>query len=97
MVLCPEHGLGCAAVCSHFAALVCAGSPIRQPRFPISADFAGQILGPTWLCAECAARFGVPAEGVRLAGDDAIDILWAQVDWSPVCPRCYDACRAAVD
>ena len=97
LVLCPKHGRGCAAVCSHFATMVYEGAPIRQPRFPISANYAGQTLGPTWLCGECAARFGVPPEGVTLTGEDGLDIFWGEVDWKPVCPGCYDACRAAAD
>jgi hypothetical protein len=97
LIRCPKRGPGCAAVCSHFAAFVCAGIPIRQARFPISASDAGQTLGPTWLCAECAARFGVPPEGLTLTGEDGIDIFWGEVDWKPVCPGCYDDCRGAGD
>ena len=96
LVLCPKHGGGCAAVCLHFAAMVYAGTPIRQARFPISVTYAGQTLGPTWLCAECAARFNVPAEGVTLTDDNGLDIFWCKVDWKPVCPGCYDACRGTL-
>jgi hypothetical protein len=63
----------------------------------MSARYADQVVGPTWLCPECAARPDVPAEGVTLTGEDGFAHFWTEVDWKPVCPGCLDACRAALD
>jgi hypothetical protein len=93
LILCPKHGRGCSAVCSHVAVLVWAGAPVRQSLVPMCASYEGQVLGPTWLCPECAARFGVPAEGVTLEGEEGFDRFWGEVDWRPVCPGCFEACR----
>jgi hypothetical protein len=37
----------------------------------------------------------VPAEGTTLTGESGIDVFWGAVDWKPVCPGCFEACRAA--
>lgn len=88
---CPEHGWrGCAAVCSHVAALVYAGTPIPQRLFPMSVSYAGELLGPTLLCQDCASQFDVPADGVTLPGEDGFERFWSDVDWKPVCVGCFD-------
>lgn len=53
LIRCSKHGLGCAAVCSHVARRVVEGAPVPEFLVPISAEYAAQVLGPTWLCPGC--------------------------------------------
>ena len=97
-VVCPEHGgHGAAAVCSHVATRLLAGEAIALTLVPVRASYAVTTLGPTWLCPECAARFNVPAEGTTFEGDEGLERYWSEIDWSPVCPLCFERGRTAAD
>lgn len=95
-IVCREHGgHGAAAVCPHVAARLLAKQPVDVPLAPVRASYAGTILGPTWLCPECAARFHVSAQGAMFEGDEGLERYWTEIDWSPVCPVCFEgSCTA---
>jgi hypothetical protein len=93
-VVCPKHGgHGAAAVCSHVAAVVAAQIPLDGPLYPVSASYAGQALGPTWLCTACARGHHVPEGGLELTGEESLERLWTEIGFTPVCPRCLESVR----
>src|SRR5690349_17636939 len=90
-VVCEKHGgHGAAAVCSHIAARVLANESINQRLVPIKVIYAGQMLGPTWLCPECAERYQVRASGATFQGDEGFEKYWTEIGLKPICPRCFE-------
>jgi hypothetical protein len=95
-VVWPRHGgHGAAAVCSRLAALAAAQAPLDGPVYPVSASYAGQTLGPTWLCAACAREHHVSAGGCHLAGEEDLERFWTENGFAPVCPCCLESLRQA--
>ena len=94
-IQCPKHGgHGTAAVCPHLAAIV--NEDHRQAASQsmhicaVTVCYEGLVLGPTWLCSDCAARHGVPKEGLRLDGESGLERYWSDIGFVPVCRYCLD-------
>ena len=90
-VMCDKHGgHGASAVCAHLHAAVLAGESLGAMS-SLMVEFEGTPLGPIWFCEDCARRYGIPADGLRLTGDEGLEQMF-EWGWVPVCPLCfYDA------
>ena len=87
-VMCPKHGgHGAAAVCRHILDSVLAGRALGKGA-SLLVEFEGHRLGPIWFCADCAARYQIPPDGLLLPGDYGIEQMFAW-GWEPVCPVCF--------
>jgi hypothetical protein len=65
-----------------------AGSKIPGPLVPLTVEFEGDRIGPTWLCQKCAASNEIPSDGLQLKGEEGLERYFA-IGWFPVWWFCF--------
>lgn len=93
--VCHKHGgRSAASVCEHLAMTIVMSTSDHdssgETLYPVRANYEGQEIGPTWLCATCAAIHGVPAEGLELQSESGLERFWNVIGFTPVCRKCFE-------
>jgi hypothetical protein len=82
-----QRGHDAAAIYILLAYKIGDGKVSDEPIYAVSVIFGESVLGPTQLCADCATLHRIPATGLVLKGDGALE-RYLEIDCCPACRFC---------